>query len=161
MAIRAARGSDAQFLTLMLVAAAFWRADGPAGSVEDTLLRPELAHYVAGWPAPGDLGVIALDDAAEAPVGAAWLRYLRGDDAGYGYVDDTTPELTIGVAAGRRGQGIGAQLIDALTEAARAVGIGAISLSVEPDNYALRLYQRHGFAAVASSGGSLTMLRVL
>jgi ribosomal protein S18 acetylase RimI-like enzyme len=160
VAIRPAHGCDAQFLTLMLVAAAFWRPDGPAGSVEDALLRPELAHYVAGWPAPGDLGVIALDDAQE-PVGAAWLRYLRGDDAGYGYVDDATPELTIGVAADHRWRGIGAQLMDALTEAARAVGIGAISLSVEPDNYAMRLYQRHGFAAVARSGGSVTMLRTL
>lgn len=161
MAIRVAQPSDSWFLEQMLVAAAFWRVEGPAGSVEQVMGRPELAHYVARWPAPGDLGVLAVDDATEEPTGAAWLRYLRGEDAGYGYLDDAIPELSIGVVAGRRGQGIGAQLIEALADAARAVGIAALSLSVEPDNYALRLYERHGFGVVGRSGGSLTMLRKL
>lgn len=161
MAIRAAEAADSGFLEQMLVAAAFWRVDGPAGSVQQVMGRPELAHYLARWPLPGDLGMIALDDVTGAPIGAAWLRYLRGEDAGYGYLDDATPELSIGVVAGRRGQGVGAQLIEALIDAARPVGIEALSLSVEPDNYALRLYERHGFGVVGGSDGSLTMLRVL
>ena len=125
-----------------------WRRCSPA---------PELAHYAAGWPAPGDLGVVAVDDGGER-LGAAWLRLLGSVDPGYGWVDDATPELTIGVAAGRRRQGIGGALIEALLVAARGAGIAAVSLSVEPDNHAAGLYERHGFAVVGRNGGSLTML---
>lgn len=45
----------------MLVAAAFWRTDERSGSVTEVLSQPHLAHYVTGWPRPGDLGVIGVD----------------------------------------------------------------------------------------------------
>jgi ribosomal protein S18 acetylase RimI-like enzyme len=161
MPIRRAQRQDEAFLAQMLVAAAFWRVDGPSGSVEEVLARPELAHYLAGWPRPGDLGVIEVDDTTGEPVGAAWLRFLDPADPGYGFVDEATPELTIGVRAGSRGAGVGGRLLEALLGAARSAGIAAVSLSVEPDNYALQLYARHGFQAVGGNGGSTTMLRVL
>lgn len=158
MTVRAARPDDGPFLAEMLVAAAFWRADGPAGSVAEVMGRPEFAHYIAGWPRPGDLGVVEVDAATGEPIGAAWLRYLGSADPGYGYVDDVTPELTIGVTRAARRRGTGGRLIAALMDAAREQGIGAISLSVEPDNYAMRLYERHGFRAVGVNGGSATMI---
>ena len=37
----------------------------------------------------------------------------------------------------------------------------AISLSVEPDNPALRLYEQHGFAKVGEHGGAWVMLASL
>ena len=66
--LRPAVAADGPFLAEMLVGAAFWRPDGPNGSVSDVMDRPEFAHYVAGWPQPSDCGVIAED---ERPVGAA------------------------------------------------------------------------------------------
>ncbi|MCW2601972.1 MAG: GCN5-related protein N-acetyltransferase [Pseudonocardiales bacterium] len=161
MTIRRAGPDDAGFLAQMLVAAAFWRDDGPAGSVDEVMRRPEFAHYISGWPTRGDLGVVEVDDGSGEPVGAAWLRFLGGADAGYGYVDEATPELTIGVAPGCRGRGIGGRLIDALLAAARDAGISAVSLSVDPDNYAMALYVRHGFRVVGGNGGSATMLSAL
>jgi ribosomal protein S18 acetylase RimI-like enzyme len=139
----------------MLVAAAFWRPDGPTGSVEETLKRPELAHYIAGWPRPGDLGVVAE---YENPVGAAWLRYLPENDPGYGFVNASTPELSMGVVQTCRRQGIGTHLLQALIPSAREHKVAGISLSVEPDNYARRLYERFGFQEVGMLGGSFTML---
>jgi len=97
--VRAAGSADGDFLTEMLVAAAFWRPDGPTGDVRSVLARPELAHYVTGWPRPGDMGMVAEDG---PPVGAAWLRLLPEYDPGYGFVDDETPELSIGVVATHR-----------------------------------------------------------
>ena len=76
--VRPAEGYDAGFLAEMLVAAAFWPADGPSGSVLEVLGHPQFAHYIAGWPRPGDLGVIALSD--QQPVGAAWARMLPKSD---------------------------------------------------------------------------------
>jgi ribosomal protein S18 acetylase RimI-like enzyme len=81
---------------------------------------------------------------------------------GYGFVDEATPEVTIGVDAAYRGQGIGAELLAALAELARAEGFRQLSLSVEPANPALRLYKRSGYRAVGvDDGSSITMLRVL
>ncbi|MGO1736454.1 MAG: GNAT family N-acetyltransferase [Leucobacter sp.] len=154
--LRRAEASDAPFLTEMLVAAAFWRPDGPNGSVEEVLSQPELAHYITGWRRPDDLGVIALDE--QQPIGAVWVRLLPESDRGYGFVDAATPELSMGVVRAWRGHGIGFRLLDALIVAAREQGLTSLSLSVEPDNYARHLYERVGFRKVDEVGGSLTML---
>jgi len=93
--------------------------------------RPEVAHYVRGWPRVGDLGVVAEDG---PPVGAAWLRLLPEHDRGYGFVDAKTPELSIGVVPTHRGRGIGSLLLEALVGSACEQRHEALSLSVEPDN---------------------------
>lgn len=155
VALRPTVAGDADFLTEMLVEAAFWRPEGPCGDVDDVMREPELAHYVAGWPQPGDLGVVAE---YEHPVGAAWLRFFSASDPGYGFVDAATPEVSMGVVQEWRGRGVGARLLDALVDAAREAGLVTLSLSVESDNYARRLYERHGFRQVGLVGGSLTML---
>ena len=59
---------------------------------------PDFAHYVEGWPRDGDVGVVAEDEHGE-PVGAAWYRHLSDDDPGYGFIDPSIPEVTIGVVA--------------------------------------------------------------
>ena len=153
--VRPAEASDAGFLAEMLVVAAFWRPDGPRGSITTVLGQPELAHYVEGWPRPGDLGVIAL--VGQRPAGAGWIRSLPESDPGYGFVDAATPELSIGVREECRSRGIGSLLLDALIASAREHGLSSLSLSVEPDNYARRLYERVGFRQVDESNGSLTM----
>ncbi len=155
LTLRPAVAADDAFLTEMLVAAAFWRPDGPGGSRDDVLRSPELAHYVSGWPRPGDLGVVAE---SEQPVGAAWLRFFTASEPGYGFVDVDTPEVSMGVVRPWRGRGVGTQLLEGLISAARDVGLPALSLSVEPDNFARRLYERSGFRHVGQNGGSLTML---
>jgi ribosomal protein S18 acetylase RimI-like enzyme len=139
----------------MLVAAAFWRPGAPIGSVRDVMNQPELAHYVTGWPQPGDRGVIAEEG---RPIGAAWLRVFPEHDPGFGFVDAQTPEVSIGVVRERRGLGIGSLLLGALIAQARHDGLASVSLSVEPDNHAHRLYKRLGFETVGAVGGSLTML---
>lgn len=156
LTVRDAVATDAPFIAEMLVAAAFWRPDGPAGTLADVLAEPALAHYVAGWPRPTDLGVVAEQASA---VGAAWLRFLPATDPGYGFVDAGTPELSVGVRPGHRGRGVGSALLGALVASAARRGIVRISLSVEADNPAGRLYRRFGFRPVATVGGSLTMLR--
>jgi ribosomal protein S18 acetylase RimI-like enzyme len=103
----------------------------------------------------GDLGVVAEDG---PPVGAAWLRLLPEHDRGYGFVDAKTPELSIGVVPTHRGRGIGALLLEALVGSAREQRHEALSLSVEPDNPARRLYERCGFQVVDTVDGSHTML---
>lgn len=76
--------------------------------------------------------------------------------AGYGFIDSTIPELSIAVVPTRRGSGIGLALLTATLDGARQAGHRAVSLSVEPDNPTLRLYERVGFKKVDEVGGSWT-----
>jgi GNAT superfamily N-acetyltransferase len=155
VALRPAGPADAAFLAEMVVVAAFWRLNGPGGTVDQVMAEPQSAHYVAGWPRPGDSGVIAEDG---RPIGAAWLRFFADSDPGYGFVDAATPELSIGLMQQWRGQGIGTRLLNALLAQARSGGVTRISLSVEKDNPARRLYERLGFQTVGAVGESLTLL---
>ena len=158
--IRPAVASDAGFLADMLVEAVNWSAQWPPKSRDRILSAPDTAHYVAGWPRDADLGVLAEADGQ--PVGAAWLRFQPATDPGYGFVAADVPELTIGVAAGWRGRGVGRALLRAIAGQARARGIARISLSVERKNYAQRLYLSEGYRVVDSSDAqSDTMIKDL
>ena len=90
-----------------------------------------------------------------------WYRLFKTKEPGYGFVDERTPELSIAVVPSRRGRGFGDELLRALLEQARKDGFQQVSLSVEPYNPALRLYERHGFEKVGESGGSWTMVAQL
>ena len=140
----------------MLDAAVNWDGARPAVTVGEV----DVAHYVGGWPRDGDAGVVAYD-ADGAPVGAAWYRFFRHDDHGYGFVDESVPEVSIAVDRAWRGRGIGTDLLRALAETARRRGIDALSLSVERANPARALYEREGYVVVddPSTDSVLTMVR--
>jgi ribosomal protein S18 acetylase RimI-like enzyme len=148
-AIRRGSPRDVQFLRDMLRHAYYWRWEDP-----DLADLPVL-RYVEGWGRPGDRSLILIE--GFQPVGAAWYRLFTETEPGYGFVDEQTPELTIAVVPRRRGHGYGNDLLGALVEQARKDGFTALSLSVEPDNPALALYERHGFRKVGECGGAWVM----
>jgi ribosomal protein S18 acetylase RimI-like enzyme len=113
-----------------------------------------VARYVNNWGRPGDAGLVAWE---AGPIGAAWYRLFPSSAPGFGFVDESTPELTIAVVPSRRGRGYGAELLTSLLAQAAEDGFSAISLSVEPDNPALALYERHGFEKVGERGGAWVM----
>jgi GNAT superfamily N-acetyltransferase len=75
-----------------------------------------------------------------APIGAAWARQFSPDEEPLLYIDEHTPEVTIGA----RGQGVGGALLRALLAEAGRRGVG-LCLNVRHDNPARRLYERSGF----------------
>ena len=153
ISVRPATDADEAFLREMVYAALFV-PEGQPPFAREVLDQPDISHYYRGFgDRAGDVGLVALRPSGE-PVGAAWVRQLTGDDPGYGYVDDETPELTIAVEPTHRGRGLGTRL---LAELGRAVP--RCSLSVDHRNPARRLYERFGFTPVAFDGNSLTMLR--
>lgn len=74
------------------------------------------------------------------------------------FVQIDIPEVSIGVLEACRGRGIGTRLLETLVDCAGFHRVPALSLSVEVDNPAVRLYTRLGWRVFARSGGSLTML---
>ena len=108
----------------------------------EVLAEPAFARYVADWPRDGDVGLIAEE--GTIPVGAVWWRMFTQRDPGYGFVDEYTPELSIGVLYRGRRRGVGTRLLHALIAEAQRSALPALSLSVEPDNPAASLYRRLG-----------------
>ena len=131
---------------------------GELAPPRDVVRERAIARYVVDWGQADDVGLMACGD-DDTPIGAAWLRCLRGEQRGFGYVDDATPELAIAVSAEWSGRGIGTRLLRALLEEAER-HFAAVSLSVSRENPARRLYERFGFETVAETDTSLTMRRV-
>jgi GNAT superfamily N-acetyltransferase len=166
LTLRRAGPDDAPFLAEMLAEAMAWRPGAPH-PLGPAVLR---SRYVLGWPRSGDGGVVAevraLHEAAKGAnavgqgelLGAAWYRLMTADDPGYGFIDAQTPEITIGVVPIWRGSGVGRRLLTALFDVAGADGHDALSLSVEEDNYARRLYESVGFRSVEKVGNAWTMV---
>ena len=142
--LRTGGPNDLRFLRDMLRHAYYWR---------DLAEGLPVSRYVDRWGRAGDTAVVALE--GMTPVGAAWYRLFTADEPGYGFVDEQTPELTIAVVPGRRGSGLGGDLMRALLERARKERHGAISLSAEKGM--TKLYERHGFHAVEEKDGTVTM----
>ena len=157
--IREASPSDQAFLEEMLYQS-LYVPKGHQPFDREVIRRPELARYVEAWGKVGDLALIATDTDRGLSVGAVWLRLLKGEAGGYGYVDDRTPELGIAVLPDYRGQGIGRGLLGHLFRDARP-NYDTISLSVSKGNPAINLYQKLGFRSVREDDTSVVMLRNL
>lgn len=149
--IRPSESVDLPFLFDMLWEAAAVDSGMRRLGKEAALAHQNNSKYLEDWGRSGDGGVIAID-ASGQPAGAAWYRLFPADAPGYGFVAAGIPELSIGVSGQARGKGIGGALLDALTEFAKAEGFRALSLSVDRQNPAVALYERHGFRDAGISG---------
>src|SRR5438270_10108471 len=89
------------------VAIAAYEADADAAKAV-----PFVAAHLAGWQRREDFGFIAERDGAA--IGAAWARQFARDEQPAFFVDERTPEITIGVRPQIRGRGVGGLLLQAL-----------------------------------------------
>lgn len=156
--LRPGLASDLAVIKRILYEATTWNSTDPPG-LETVMEHPELVKYHSGWGREGDLAIVGLQ--GDQVVGGAMCRLFTEDDHGYGFIDERTPELGIAVWGGHRGKGLGSRLLGALEVAALQSGCGALSLSVNHGNPAIRLYERHGYATVSSDESSLLMRKQL
>ena len=140
--IRPATQDDLGVLWDFLAIAAYEPDAGAAKAV------PFAAAHLAGWQRFEDFGFIAEKDAVA--IGAVWARQFSRDEQPAFYVDDQTPEITIGVTERVRSRGVGGMLLRALIAEAARRGVG-LCLNVRHDNPARRLYERTGFRLVPGS----------
>ncbi|HCX52651.1 MAG TPA: N-acetyltransferase [Bacillus sp. (in: Bacteria)] len=160
--IRPFKERDMLFLWEMLYQSIYFPEGQHAPSREIILKEPNIEKYLKNWGGNDDHALIALDG-ENNPVGAVWIRLLERENAGYGFIDDDTPELGMAIMSQHRGQGIGKSLLLEMISFARSIGYTALSLSVDPhNNTALQLYEKNGFQKVyQDDGGSWTMKKDL
>ena len=127
--------------------------EGVAAPPRSIIEQEDLQVYVKDFGRrPDDYCLVAERDGKI--VGTVWVRVM--DD--YGHVDDRTPSLAISLYKEYRNQGIGTELLGRMLELLRREGYRRVSLSVQKANYALRMYQKAGFEAIADRGEEVLML---
>lgn len=114
---------------------------------------PELQEYIY------DFGNKEHDKAfvAEAEgniVGAVWVRVVND----YGHIDNDTPSLAMSLHKNYRGLGIGTDLLNRFLSTLKEEGYSKISLSVQKENYAVKLYKKAGFMIVNETEEEYIML---
>ena len=107
---------------------AIYIPDGTAAPPKSVITCPELQVYIA------DFGNSKHDKALIVEVD--------------GNIDENTPSLAMSVLKAYRGMGIGTLLLTQMLLAEKAAGYAKISLSVQKDNYAVKLYRKAGFTTV-------------
>ena len=159
MIIREIAPNETWFLKEMLYEALFipeCQPKLPKTIVDD----PALSKYIENWGKDDlDVGIVAEHNGDL--MGAIWGRVFSIDKKGYGFVDEETPELSMAVNENHRGKGIGTALLEAVAAAYQRKGIKALSLSVDKQNPAFKLYKRAGFEIVLETETSVTMKKQL
>jgi hypothetical protein len=150
--LRRASGNDLPFMRAMLSYAHYWRVNAMDAEIP-------FSRYTEGWGRREDWAVIATE--AGHRVGAGWFRIFRKPSTGYGFIDEQTPELTIGAVPSSSDDDVTQLLLTALLECAQAEGYSGVSVSVEHDHLALAIYEAAGFDQVDSNGAAVTLRRTL
>ncbi|MDE5655207.1 MAG: GNAT family N-acetyltransferase [Clostridia bacterium] len=87
-------------------------------------------------------------------IGAVWARIMND----YGHIDNDTPSLAISLYKDYRGYGIGMQNMLSLL---KLRGYKRVSLAVQKENYAVKMYKNVGFAIVDENPQEYIMVRRL
>lgn len=85
--IRPCVSADESFLWEMLYQA-LYVPEGKPPFPREIINQPEISRYVENWGQSDDLGFVAVTQIAQQRIGAAWIRVLKGENHGYGYLED-------------------------------------------------------------------------
>ena len=118
---------------------------------------PEVYAYIKDFGKLKDDYCLVAESHGEI-VGAVWIRILSGNPKGYGYVDDNTPEFAISLFKEYRNQGIGTQLMQTMIKYLLERDYIQTSLSVQKENYAVKLYKKLGFKIIHENNEDYLML---
>lgn len=114
-----------------------------------------ISRYLDGWGRQGDSALIAMEGGHS--IGAAWYRLFPETQQGYGYIDESTPELTLVVVPTKQGQGVGTRLLAAALNRARGDDFASISASVQRGTRELETFLKGGFEQVREDGENLIL----
>ncbi|GGH77277.1 ribosomal protein S18 acetylase RimI-like enzyme [Pullulanibacillus pueri] len=156
--IRTYQKQDLPFLWDMLYHSIYLPEDEKPAK-DELLKEPSIEKYLKDWGRATDHALIAADDWGK-PLGAIWMRLFAQESAGYGFIDEETPEIGMALLPECRGKGMGGSLLRALCDLACSLNYKAVSLSVDPQNrQAVHLYEKTGFVKVKEDDGGSWVMR--
>ncbi len=150
--IRPIREEEYSCLDVFLYQAIFV-PEGAEKPKREIIGEPELQVYVDRF-GEGRADFCLLAEIDEKAVGAVWSRVM--DD--YGHISDEIPSLAISLLPEYRGKGIGTALLKDMLVLLREKGYSQVSLSVQKDNYAVKLYRKLGFRIYRETDNEYLML---
>jgi GNAT superfamily N-acetyltransferase len=119
----------------------------PTAASQGRSAPSSAAHDVLqGWGRAGDTALVTEDDGRR--IGLVWYRLFIEAVHVEGFVDEETPEVAIAVIEDQRASGVATALMGAIHTRARENGVARVSLSVDRENPARRLYERLGYVDV-------------
>lgn len=104
--------------------------------------KPELQVYIEDFGKKDDYCLVA--EINSKIIGAVWVRIM--DD--YGHIADNIPSLAISLYNEFRGHGIGTALLDSILSLLKSENYEKVSLSVQKENYAYRMYLKADFEVI-------------
>jgi ribosomal protein S18 acetylase RimI-like enzyme len=119
----------------------------------EIIKQPELQVYIKGFgEQEGDICFVAECDSKI--VGAVWVRIMND----YWHISNDMPSLAISLLPEYRDKGIGTALMKSMQEMVSQQGYKGISLSVQKQNYAAKMYRKLGFNTIEDKDEELIMV---
>ncbi len=115
--------------------------------------QEELQVYVKDFGKQKD-DVALVAEIAGKIIGAVWARIMND----YGHIDNDTPSLAISIYKNYRGYGIGTSLMRNMIFLLKYRGYKRVSLAVQKENYAVKMYKRIGFIIVEENSEEYIMV---
>lgn len=122
---------------------AIYIPEGVEKPSKDIINKDELQVYVKefGQIEGDNCLVVEVDNKI---VGACWTRIMND----YGHIDNNTPSFAISLYEEYRGYGLGTKLIQVMLKLLKEKGYDKVSLAVQKDNYAVKMYKNVGFEII-------------
>lgn len=157
--IRRIKATEIKFLEDMLFEA-IYIPEGEPCLPRSIIKDPSLAKYIENWGKDNsDIALVA--ETNEKLIGAIWVRKFSETNKGYGYIDETIPEMGMAIYSEYRNKGIGKRFIEEMKLTLQEKDFKAVSLNVDKANYAFKFYQKEGFETVSETETSATMIKYI
>ena len=157
--IREIRKEEYSILEDMLYEAIF-QEEGVKPLPREIIKEPKINVFISNFGSkPDDYCLVAEIDNKIA--GAVWTRILGGEIKGYGNIDNETPEFAISLYKKYRNKGYGSIMMRKMIELLRDKGYKQASLSVDKNNYAVKMYKKLGFEIIRENKHDYLMLLIL
>ncbi|WP_029905507.1 GNAT family N-acetyltransferase [Prevotella sp. 10(H)] len=144
--IRKIEDKESGILEDMLYEAIF-QPEGAEKLPRDIIRQPDIYVYIDNFGKQKDDYCLVAETGGKI-AGAVWIRILAGEVKGFGNIDNSTPEFAISLFKEYRGQGYGTLLMQKMIEYMKAHGYKETSLSVDKNNYAVKMYRKLGFEII-------------
>jgi ribosomal protein S18 acetylase RimI-like enzyme len=154
--IRGIKSEEAHILEDLLYAA-IYQPDTAVPIPRSVINSPEVRVYIENFGQKSDDYCLVADLEGQI-IGGVWARVLSDEPKGYGNIDDKTPEFAISVFREFQKQGIGTLLMTKMINYLKRNKYYQASLSVQKENYAVKMYKNLGFGIIDENEEDFLMI---